>query len=127
MRPDYNGHRGAFAPQVVSSRNPVPPGAHRVPITANRDTAAPAAPVRYPNAPLASRYIGKRFGQQTPRRWGWGTPLKKRTATRITTKLKPTKILSTSYLGSPGRKKMYSFGNNFSRSSPWTISFRATD
>ena len=23
------------------------------------------------------------FGQQTPRRWGWGTPLKKRTATRI--------------------------------------------
>jgi len=22
------------------------------------------------------------FGQQTPRRWGWGTPLKKRTATR---------------------------------------------
>jgi len=25
----------------------------------------------------------KRFGQQTPRRWGWGTPLKKRTATRI--------------------------------------------
>src|SRR2546428_12352415 len=25
----------------------------------------------------------ERFGQQTPRRWGWGTPLKKRTATRI--------------------------------------------
>ena len=25
----------------------------------------------------------KRFGQQTPRRWGWGTPLKKRTAARI--------------------------------------------
>src|SRR5271170_144065 len=25
----------------------------------------------------------RRFGQQTPRRWGWGTPLKKRTATRI--------------------------------------------
>jgi hypothetical protein len=24
-----------------------------------------------------------KFGQQTPRRWGWGTPLKKRTATRI--------------------------------------------
>jgi hypothetical protein len=24
----------------------------------------------------------KKFGQQTPRRWGWGTPLKKRTATR---------------------------------------------
>jgi hypothetical protein len=24
----------------------------------------------------------KAFGQQTPRRWGWGTPLKKRTATR---------------------------------------------
>jgi hypothetical protein len=26
----------------------------------------------------------KAFGQQTPRRWGWGTPLKKRTATRMT-------------------------------------------
>ena len=25
----------------------------------------------------------KIFGQQTPRRWGWGTPLKKRTATRM--------------------------------------------
>ena len=24
----------------------------------------------------------KKFGQQTPRRWGWGTPLKKRAATR---------------------------------------------
>jgi hypothetical protein len=24
----------------------------------------------------------KQFGQQTPRRWGWGTPLKKRAATR---------------------------------------------
>ena len=24
----------------------------------------------------------KTLGQQTPRRWGWGTPLKKRTATR---------------------------------------------
>ena len=24
-----------------------------------------------------------KFGQQTPRRWGWGTPLKKRTATRM--------------------------------------------
>ncbi len=43
----------------------------------------------------------ERFGQQTPRRWGWGTPLKKRTATRITVKLKLTKILSTSYLALP--------------------------
>ncbi len=25
----------------------------------------------------------KKFGQQTPRRWGWGTPLKKRAATRM--------------------------------------------
>ena len=24
-----------------------------------------------------------KFGQQTPRRWGWGTPLKKRAATRM--------------------------------------------
>jgi hypothetical protein len=31
----------------------------------------------------ASPIFSKRgFGQQTPRRWGWGTPLKKRTATR---------------------------------------------
>jgi hypothetical protein len=29
------------------------------------------------------QFFAKRgFGQQTPRRWGWGTPLKKRTATR---------------------------------------------
>src|SRR5262252_1176565 len=26
--------------------------------------------------------LALKFGQQTPRRWGWGTPLKKRTATR---------------------------------------------
>jgi hypothetical protein len=25
----------------------------------------------------------EKSGQQTPRRWGWGTPLKKRAATRI--------------------------------------------
>src|SRR4051812_47301845 len=25
----------------------------------------------------------KRFGRQTPRRWGWGIPLKKRSVTRI--------------------------------------------
>ena len=25
----------------------------------------------------------RKSGQQTPRRWGWGTPLKKRAATRI--------------------------------------------
>ncbi len=30
----------------------------------------------------------KRFGQQTPRRWGWRTPLKKRAATRIKSYLK---------------------------------------
>ena len=30
----------------------------------------------------------KKFGQQTPRRWGWGTPLKKRAATRIFTMLR---------------------------------------
>jgi len=35
----------------------------------------------------------KRFGQQTPRRWGWGTPLKKRTATRIKFNVKQCKIL----------------------------------
>ena len=26
--------------------------------------------------------LAEMSGQQTPRRWGWGTPLKKRTATR---------------------------------------------
>jgi hypothetical protein len=25
----------------------------------------------------------RKSGQQTPRRWGWGTPLKKRAATRM--------------------------------------------
>jgi hypothetical protein len=28
-------------------------------------------------------FFKNKFGQQTPRRWGWGTPLKKRAATRI--------------------------------------------
>jgi len=27
--------------------------------------------------------VKEKSGQQTPRRWGWGTPLKKRAATRI--------------------------------------------
>jgi hypothetical protein len=35
-----------------------------------------------PSQPLTYGFF-KGFGQQTPRRWGWGTPLKKRTATRI--------------------------------------------
>jgi hypothetical protein len=30
-----------------------------------------------------SKSGNKKSGQQTPRRWGWGTPLKKRAATRI--------------------------------------------
>jgi hypothetical protein len=29
-------------------------------------------------------FKNKKFGQQTPRWWGWGTPLKKRAATRTT-------------------------------------------
>ena len=36
----------------------------------------------------------KIFGQQTPRRWGWGTPLKKRTATRTLVFLEPRPNLS---------------------------------
>src|ERR1041385_9039656 len=32
---------------------------------------------------LISWNSGIKFGRQTPRRWGWGTPLKKRAATRI--------------------------------------------
>jgi hypothetical protein len=35
----------------------------------------------------------RKFGQQTPRRWGWGTPLKKRPATR--TKIIPCIPFST--------------------------------
>src|SRR5262249_43986080 len=31
---------------------------------------------------IGSRSRKKGFGQQTPRRWGWRTPLKKRSATR---------------------------------------------
>jgi len=37
----------------------------------------------------------KKSGQQTPRRWGWGTPLKKRAATRIKPMLHPGNSLST--------------------------------
>jgi hypothetical protein len=43
----------------------------------------------------------RKFGQQTPRRWGWGTPLKKRTATRtkkfplLMATLKLSPVLST--------------------------------
>ena len=39
--------------------------------------------------------VRKKFGQQTPRRWGWGTPLKKRTATRIMIMLRSGNELST--------------------------------
>ena len=58
--------------------------------------------------PILQPMMVKRFGQQTPRRWGWGTPLKKRTATRIksssTGKLKFGQDLSTCYrnLHEPG-------------------------
>jgi len=39
-----------------------------------------------------------KFGQQTPRRWGWGTPLKKRTATRIASMLLLSNFLSISLM-----------------------------
>jgi hypothetical protein len=45
----------------------------------------------------------KVFGQQTPRRWGWGTPLKKRAATR--TKLRYIAfagIVNMSFIGDIG-------------------------
>jgi hypothetical protein len=32
---------------------------------------------------LVRNFVLEKSGQQTPRRWGWGTPLKKRAATRI--------------------------------------------
>jgi hypothetical protein len=37
----------------------------------------------------------KKSGQQTPRRWGWGTPLKKRAAARIEKNYLSAKLLST--------------------------------
>jgi hypothetical protein len=39
----------------------------------------------------------KKSGQQTPRRWGWGTPLKKRAAARMNSMWRFSDILSTSY------------------------------
>jgi hypothetical protein len=33
-------------------------------------------------APSRQEELLETFGQQTPRRWGWGTPLKKRPAAR---------------------------------------------
>src|SRR5215831_2142490 len=45
----------------------------------------------------------EKFGQQTPRRWGWGTPLKKRTATRITPILLTGRILSIGYPANTGK------------------------
>src|SRR5687767_15556879 len=40
----------------------------------------------------------KTFGQQTPRRWGWGTPLKKRTATRTNPSSLPATVEPASSL-----------------------------
>jgi hypothetical protein len=39
----------------------------------------------------------EKSGQQTPRRWGWGTPLKKRAATRIAPMWRFGHFLSTPY------------------------------
>jgi hypothetical protein len=39
--------------------------------------------VKLKNACGSVKRLYKKFGRQTPRRWGWGTPLKKRTATRM--------------------------------------------
>ena len=46
----------------------------------------------------------KKFGQQTPRRWGWGTPLKKRTATRTLQIVGRAPVLSTGYPTNPSRR-----------------------
>jgi hypothetical protein len=58
----------------------------------NQLSYTPARSTRqYLKSPIASNFFTgfscprakkRAFGQQTPRRWGWGTPLKKRTATR---------------------------------------------
>src|SRR6266478_3026068 len=50
----------------------------------NQLSYAPAWSTKsYETPPCSSSRSDEEFGQQTPRRWGWGTPLKKRTATRI--------------------------------------------
>ena len=57
-------------------------------VTGQRSNQLSYAPARgtrtYESPPPASSRTNKMFEQQTPRRWGWGTPLKKRTATRMT-------------------------------------------
>ena len=45
--------------------------------------------------------VKEKSGQQTPRRWGWGTPLKKRAATRIEKMLHSGNALSTELYFSP--------------------------
>lgn len=46
------------------------------------------------------------FGQQTPRRWGWGTPLKKRSATRTTKTLGLQAIIVNLWTGHPVAQRM---------------------
>jgi hypothetical protein len=45
------------------------------------------------------------FGQQTPRRWGWGTPLKKRTAARTSKNyVMPGRLVNRKQRSSFGRE-----------------------
>ena len=57
-------------------------------VTGQRSNQLSYAPARgkqnVGNSRVTVKLKSEIFGQQTPRRWGWGTPLKKRTATRIT-------------------------------------------
>jgi hypothetical protein len=55
-------------------------------VTGQRSNQLSYAPARgrrtYETPRFSSSATNEMFEQQTPRRWGWGTPLKKRTATR---------------------------------------------
>jgi len=58
------------------------------------------------------RLIKTAFEWQTPRRWGWGTPLKKRAATRTERMLAPAPGMSTI----PNPRRITPAGNP---ASPW--------
>ncbi len=69
-----------------------------------------------PDVPPRFLAIKGRSGQQTPRRWGWGTPLKKRAATRIKS-LKPKPKLF--YAGSKNCQPKVSDSEGQEISYPW--------
>src|SRR6266568_2098403 len=66
----------------------------------NQLSYAPAGAAKNRKLPSPGQVVSRKmFGQQTPRRWGWGTPLKKRAATRTKEILGSSHLLSTGYRG----------------------------